>query len=85
MAFLVLTRNGFESLIATLGKVPPNLWVGQNVLSDQELARYRENGFDITNFTIDIPLGDRSAINIALDTIADHHPDEPVFAKWTDC
>lgn len=85
MAFLILTRAGFDVLISQFGRLPPNVWVGLNVLSADELENYRAGGEPITNFTVDIPLDDRVAINSALDTVADHHPDEPVYAEWTDC
>ncbi len=85
MAFLVLTRAGLDSLVEQYGGLPANLWVNEGVLSEQELADIRADGGWVTNFTLSISSTDRSAINTALDTIADHHPGEAVFAEWTDC
>jgi hypothetical protein len=85
MAFLILTRAGFDSLVAGIGRVPDNVWITQDILSKEELDSYRAAGANITNFTYPVPLDDRAAINDALDTIAEHHPNEPVYAEWTDC
>ncbi len=85
MAFLVLTRAGLDSLVEQYGGLPANLWVNEGVLSGQELADIRAEGGWVTHFTYFISPTDRAGINAALDTIADHHPGEAVFAEWTDC
>jgi len=37
MATLVLTRSGFDDIVKTLGRVPPQLWVNSDVLTEEEL------------------------------------------------
>jgi len=39
MATLVLTRSGFDDIVKTLGRVPPQLWVNSDVLTEEELNR----------------------------------------------
>ena len=74
MATLVLTRGGFNDLVKTLGRVPPQLWVNSDVLSETELRELRASGHDVTNFTRRIVPTDRAALETAIDTIREHHP-----------
>ena len=56
MATLVLTRSGFDDIDKTLGRVPPQLWVNSDVLTEEELRELRESGHDVTHFTRHIAL-----------------------------
>lgn len=83
MAFLILTRAGLDALTEQFGQFPPNLWINQGVLTEAELQTYRGKGINITHFTYDILLTDRTVINEAIETISEHHPDEVIYAEWT--
>lgn len=82
MATLVLTRGGFEDVVRTLGRVPPQLWANDGVLSEQELADLRGAGHDVTKFTAHIDLASDSAIQEALGVVREHHPLQRVWVEY---
>jgi len=81
MVFLALTRNGLEQLIKELGRTPSPLWVNDGVLTAEELKELRDSGIDLTNFTYRIAPDSQSAVASAVDTIAEHHPDESIWVE----
>ncbi|MBT1065494.1 hypothetical protein KJY73_18045 [Bowmanella sp. Y26] len=82
MIIFAVTKEGFRELEAVIvtGKYP--VWIGSNVLSESELASYREMDLDITNFSYEIDPANNEELDDALATIAEHHPNERV---WLEC
>jgi len=81
MIYFALTRNGYDDLIAHLGRAPSPLWVNNGVLSRQEIRQLHEAGIEISNFTVDINAQDRSDVAQAVDTIREHHPGHSVWVE----
>ena len=52
-----------------------------DVLNENEIAELRANGVIVTNFTCPIDPANPQAMGIALDTIARHHPGEPIVVE----
>jgi len=82
MIIFAVTKEGFRELEAVIltGKYP--VWIGSNVLSESELAIYREMDLDITNFSYEIDPANNEVLDDALATIAEHHPNERI---WLEC
>ncbi len=82
MIILATTRDGFFELepVIKTGKHP--VWIGSDVLSETELAEYRTNGIDLTNFNFSINPENKEEVEDALATISEHHPNERV---WQEC
>jgi len=80
MIFLVLSKGGYaqiEELVSQPGTV---IWVSDGVLSNSDLAAIRGRGAQVTNFSRRIePRG--ADIAEALETIAEHHPRQPVWVE----
>ena len=81
MVWYVLTRPGYDELVASLGKVPSPLWVNENVLSEKKLKQLRENGVEVTNFKHLVNPNDRKAIEDSLATIQEHHPGQSIWVE----
>jgi hypothetical protein len=76
--FFAMTRSAFESYMQ-LAQAHSALWVSAGVLSAQELASLRAQGMAITDFNHSIDPGDPAAVQDALDTIQEHHPEQVVW------
>ena len=79
MVFLVLTKQGFQKVQKEVKINNLIIWVNNNILSENELTLYRNQGFQITNFFYTINSTD--TIEEALTTISEHHPNEPIFIE----
>lgn len=82
MVIFVVTRKGFKELepIIKSGKYP--VWVGEGVLTETEIDEVRNMEVDLTNFSYEINPEDDEALDSALSTIAEHHPNQRV---WLEC
>ncbi|MBB3060610.1 hypothetical protein [Microbulbifer rhizosphaerae] len=82
MIIFSVTRKGFKELepIIKSGKYP--VWIGGNVLSEEEVEAVRDENVSLTNFSYQIYPTDKEALEEALCTIAEHHPKERV---WCEC
>ena len=81
MVIFALTRNGFEEIQSVLGPLETSLWVNGEVLSQGEQARLRQDGIPLAVFTRCIDPSDREAVRDAVDTIAEHHPEERIWVE----
>ena len=82
MVFLVLTRSGYEELVAKLGQPPSPLWVNAGVLSTLELAQLRQTGYEVTNFTYVVDIYDNSELEIAINTVQEHHTGKRIWVEY---
>ena len=82
MVFFVLTRAGYEELVAQFGKPPSPLWVNAGVLSTSELSQLREAGYDVTDFAKSIDIQNNSALETAIDTVQQHHFGHRVWVEY---
>jgi hypothetical protein len=82
MVFFALTRSGYEDFERHLGTdASVTLWVNKDVLSDIELKEVRTAGLPVTDFTRMIDILDGIALDEAVDTIKQHHPNECVWLE----
>ncbi len=82
MAYLVLTRNGYEELVRQLRRVPSPLWVNKDVLSHAELSSLRSSGIEVTDFVHPIAPSDIQEVSEAAYTVKEHHPDQSVWVEY---
>ncbi|WP_428241541.1 hypothetical protein [Gynuella sp.] len=82
MIIFAVTKNGFLELETVIKSGLYPVWVGANVLSEEELSNYREMDIDITNFSYEIDPSNDEELDDALITVAEHHPGERV---WLEC
>ncbi len=81
MVFLILSHKGIESLSAILREQKPHVWLSAGVLADAELAKLRQQLPSVSDFSYSIALGDAGALEDALQTIKEHHPNDIVFVE----
>jgi hypothetical protein len=82
MVFVIFSRGAFDELIGLFGECPSPVWVAKDILSHNELKTFRDNGVNLTNFTIDITHSNREAVQDAVDTIRLHHPTETIWCEY---
>ncbi len=71
-----------DDLLSQEGWASSPLWVNGGVLAESELERLRASGVDITNFTRLIDSTNAEAIDQAVCTIREHHPNENVWVEY---
>ncbi len=81
MVFFVVTSEGYKELCRTLIEPPSPLWVCEGVLTEAETGTLRSSGTSITVFNRVISSKDAGAIEEALYTITQHHPDERIWVE----
>lgn len=81
MVVLALTRSGYDELRRQTVGVPSPLWVASGVLTEPELVQLRSAGAEVTSFNHPISLSDTSAIERAIETIAEHHPGQTIWVE----
>jgi hypothetical protein len=82
MVFFILTRDGFDELKISLGRVPSPVWVNKDVLSLDEIEALRKDRIDVTNFVRYIDPFNEFAIADAMSTVQDHHPGQRVWVEF---
>ena len=82
MVYLVLSRRGYDQLVASGGLPSSPLWVSGGVLSADELSDLRSRGFDITDFHGQIDPANPEEVDEAVDTIRQHHPGQVVWVEY---
>jgi hypothetical protein len=65
-----------------LRQSPSPLWVNASILSITELKQLRENGNDVSSFSIDIDINDRLAIEDAINTVKEHHAGQRIWVEY---
>jgi len=83
VVYLVLTRDGFEQVRS---KLEPSdvVWTARSVLSSEESASIRGRGIDLTIFSHDIDPSDAGAAASWTYTVAEHHPNQPIWVERKD-
>lgn len=79
MVYLILTRPGFDSARPLVKPEQDIVWVGANVLADDEVAVIRSAGWAVTTFSRVLTVTD---LTEAVDTVREHHPGQSVWTEW---
>jgi hypothetical protein len=77
MAHLATTRAGVAEFLA--GGAKGHLWIGNNVLSDEEVRILRRQGSSITMFTSQVKT--LAEIEGAVPILREHHPNEAIWIE----
>ena len=80
MVFFAITRKGYESYLALRDAVGA-LWLGAEVLSDEEVAGLRQLGISVSVFNHVIEPHDTDVLANAVETIKEHHLGEPLWIE----
>jgi pectate lyase len=83
MVYFILSRHGYDQLVASGGLPNSPLWVSGGVLSVDELSDLYVRGFNINNFHNQIDPGDPEEVDEAVDTIRLHHPGQVVWVEYS--
>ena len=83
MVYLVLTRAGFDQVRT---KLEPSdvVWTGRDVLRSRDTESLREQGVDLKIFASEIDLNDSAAVAGRTYTVAEHHPNQPIWVERMD-
>ncbi|HYD59501.1 MAG TPA: hypothetical protein VEC35_04065 [Noviherbaspirillum sp.] len=82
MVFFILTRDGFDELRNSLGRVPSPVWVNKDLLSLDEIEALRKDRVEVTNFVRHIDPFNESAVMDATSTVRNHHPGQHVWVEF---
>lgn len=82
MVFFILTRDGFDELKNSLGRVPSPVWVNKDVLSLDEIEALRKDRIEVMNFLRYIDPFNESAIADATSTVQGHHLGQRVWVEF---
>ena len=82
MVILIATRNGYEVLKPVIFSGLYPVWLGAEVLSQEEIDSVRALGIDLTDLNYTINIQDFSEIEGAVETIREHHPSHKVWVEW---
>ncbi|KPN19847.1 hypothetical protein AO715_07785 [Xanthomonas sp. Mitacek01] len=81
MICLATSRQSYDYLVASEFWPPDALWLSSGVLDACELAELRAQGLSVTDFTGAIDANDAVELEVALDTIAEHHPAQAIWVN----
>ena len=81
MVFLAVTRAGYDELRRLCGRTPTPIWLGDGVLTEDELKTLHTSGIHASVFTYSIDPKDAFVVEGALHTIAQHHPNETIWVE----
>ncbi len=82
MVFFALSKSGvleYERLQPRIDRL--ELWVGNAVLTQEEISALRATGAAVSVFTAQIHPTDTQAVSHALDVIREHHPGETIWME----
>lgn len=83
MVLFALTRQGLAELLGSSKSRGVAIWVNDGLLASPDMDGLRADGVELTNFTRWIDPNDQAAIELAVETIREHHPDHAVFVERT--
>lgn len=81
MVIFITTRNGYEEIKPLIFSQQYPVWVGDGVLSQEELDAIRMSGVELTHFSYSINPENSDQVEAALNTISDHHPGQRVWLE----
>ena len=76
MVFMILTRSGFEELFPRLVKDRDAMWLNAGILSESEVAKLREAGWNVTKWTNAL-----ADLTTEIGTVELHHPNQVVWMQ----
>jgi hypothetical protein len=78
---LVLTRGGYDELVALLEEVPSPIWVTSGVLSTSQQRALRDGEIEVISFSDGYGLN--GVVAHAVATVRDHHPNHSLWVELT--
>lgn len=82
MVILIATRSGYEELKSIIFSGLYPVWLGAEVLSQEEINSIRVLGVDLTDFNYTINIQVLDEIEGAVETIREHHPGHKIWVEW---
>jgi hypothetical protein len=81
MVIFIISIIGFKEMEDTIVSNKWTVWIGKNVLSENQVKKYRDQGLNITVFSTDFNEAKTEVIEEALYTIQEHHPSERLLVE----
>ncbi len=81
MVIFAITREGFLQVEPLVRSGTCILWVGDGVLTQEEITDLRGREVEVTNFSYSISPESKEEIDDALQTISEHHPNTRVWME----
>ncbi|RYY75400.1 MAG: hypothetical protein EOO52_08325 [Gammaproteobacteria bacterium] len=82
MVILIATRKGYEEMKPVIYSGLYPVWLGAEILSQEEKDAVRALGINLTDFNYSINIQDFSEIECAVETIREHHPNHKIWVEW---
>ena len=79
MVFLAITPEGLQRALQLAGDTGLPIWCGSDAVSDADYGKLA--GRNVSRFVYPLRGASAEALQGAVDTIAEHHPDEPVWVE----
>jgi len=81
MVIFAITREGFFQVEPLVRSGAYILWVGDGVLTQEEIKDLRDREIEVTDFSYSICPESKEEIDDALQTISEHHPNTRVWME----
>lgn len=78
MVIFPLSYKGFKEMEPVIKTGKCSVWLGANVVSDDEVESVRELDVEVTVFNYEVDINDVQGV---LQTISQHHPGETIWQE----
>ena len=79
MVFLAITPEGLQRALQLAGDAGLPIWCGSDAISDTDYGKLA--GRNVSRFVYPLLSASAETLQGAIDTIAEHHPGEPVWVE----
>lgn len=80
MVFLITSLDGYNSFCAFADDSSP-VWLSADALPEAQLEELRTSRHSVSVFNYPIPPTDYELLTDAIETIKEHHPNQPVWVQ----
>jgi len=79
MVFLAISPEGLQHALQVASEANLPIWCGMDAISDADYGKLA--GRNVSRFVYPLRGAPAEALQDAIDTIAEHHPDQPVWVE----
>ncbi|AIF46022.1 hypothetical protein [Dyella japonica] len=83
LVLFALTKHGLAEMLDLARGGRSAIWVNDGLLDAVKLGQLRADGLDLTNFVNWIDPADQEAVQGAVETIREHHPNQVLYIERT--
>jgi hypothetical protein len=81
MVLFALRREAALEALEIAQQLGCAVWIGSDAITDSEFERYGSDGVKVSRFVYPLSAAAAEVVEVALDTIALHHPGETIWIQ----